>query len=324
VNSLLVACVTVTNATRSEFTYDGKMRRRIRKEYVWKSGIWNFQSETRYVYDGNLLLQERDGNNLPLRGYTRGKDLGAGLKGAGGIGGLLAFAQLANGIARHYFYHADGNGNVTMLINGFQAPVAKYVYEPFASPIYSTGPMAEANIYRFSSKEYDANSGLVLFPFRAYDTESQRWLNRDPLGESRGGGLYVFVANAPTCFLDPDGLWYQVQPGLFVGTALGEGAVCAGLLAAGGPPITLWVLMQGVQDPNCIYPDPERTGIHNPVPLKAACDLPHDTDPKHHPNYQKNWDCQRPAEKRYDDGQITLEQYSEALRECNRLYPLYP
>src|SRR5439155_859179 len=33
--------VTVTNRWKSEFTYDGGMRRRIRKEYGWQFGSWN-------------------------------------------------------------------------------------------------------------------------------------------------------------------------------------------------------------------------------------------------------------------------------------------
>src|SRR5437870_8147035 len=57
------------------FRSDGRMRRRIRREYTWRSGIWNFQSEIRYVYDGNLVIEERDANSLPTVAYTRGKDL---------------------------------------------------------------------------------------------------------------------------------------------------------------------------------------------------------------------------------------------------------
>jgi hypothetical protein len=78
--------VIVTNAsgaiTKSEFTYDGKMRRRIRREFTLASGIWNSVSEIRYVYDGMLVLQERHLNpqlstNNPqqLVTYTRGRDL---------------------------------------------------------------------------------------------------------------------------------------------------------------------------------------------------------------------------------------------------------
>ena len=53
--------VWVTNAWRSDFVYDGKMRRRIRTEYTWNGSIWATNQIVRYVYDGNLVIQERDG-----------------------------------------------------------------------------------------------------------------------------------------------------------------------------------------------------------------------------------------------------------------------
>ena len=82
--------------TRSEFVYDGKMRRRIRKEYTLVSGAWNPLSEIRYVYDGMLVVQERHfapqlSTNSPqqLVNYTRGRDLSGTPQGAGGVGGLV-------------------------------------------------------------------------------------------------------------------------------------------------------------------------------------------------------------------------------------------
>ena len=82
--------VWVTNVWRSDFVYDGKMRRRIRYESAWNGSTWLTNAVVRYVYEGNLVIQERDGNNLPLVSYTRGVDLSGSLEGAGGIGGLLA------------------------------------------------------------------------------------------------------------------------------------------------------------------------------------------------------------------------------------------
>src|SRR5947209_9811391 len=58
--------VTVTNSWRSEFTYDGKGRRRVRREYLWRLGDWRLTNEVRYVYDGNLVIQERDSLNVPV------------------------------------------------------------------------------------------------------------------------------------------------------------------------------------------------------------------------------------------------------------------
>src|SRR5207247_8797055 len=105
--------VTVTNSWKSELTYDGRMRRRIRKEFTW-SGTWAQTTEVRYIYDGMLVIQERDVNNLPTVNYTRGHDLSGTLQGAGGIGGLLARTDAANGQAA--FDHADGNGHVTATV----------------------------------------------------------------------------------------------------------------------------------------------------------------------------------------------------------------
>ncbi len=198
--------ITVTNSWKSEFTYDGLFRRRIRKEYVW-SGSWLPASETRYVYDGRVVLQERDENNLPSVTYTRGLDLSGSSQGAGGIGGLLARTD-ASGSA---FYHADGNGNVTALLNGQQNFVARYVYDPFGNILAKSGALADANAYRFSSQEYHQPSGLLLYLYRAYDPNLQRFVNRDPIEEVGGINLYRFVFNNPLNRLDPWGLDAYVE-----------------------------------------------------------------------------------------------------------------
>ncbi|MGA2175353.1 MAG: RHS repeat-associated core domain-containing protein [Verrucomicrobiota bacterium] len=197
--------VWVANQWLSQFTYDGKMRRRIREEFTWTGAAWVQTNAVYYVYDGNLVIQERDMNNLPLVTYTRGKDLSGSLQGAGGIGGLLARTDNTSLVTPPSFYHADGNGNITMLINSSQAIVAKYLYDAFGNMLSKSGSLADANVYRFSSKEWHANSGLVYYLYRYYDPNLQRWLNRDPLEEAGGQNLYQFTANAPVDFADTDG-----------------------------------------------------------------------------------------------------------------------
>ena len=149
--------VFVASEWRSEFQYDGFGRRRVRKEYAW-NGSWLLTNEVRYVYDGMLVVQERDANNLALVSYTRGNDLSRSLQGAGGIGGLLARTEMFNLESPHAYYHADGNGNVTALMNANGAIVARYHYDPYGNLLAMSGPLAEANLYRFSSKEWHAKS----------------------------------------------------------------------------------------------------------------------------------------------------------------------
>ena len=198
--------VWVTNAWRSDFVYDGKMRRRLRREYTWSGSAWITNAVISYVYDGNLVIQERNANNLPAVCYTRGGDLSGTLQAAGGIGGLLARSDLTTATPQHSYYHADGNGNITCLINASQAIVAKYLYDPYGNILSQSGPLAGANLYRFSSKEFHANSSLVYYLYRFYDPNLQRWVNRDPVAEQSGISLYAFTLNNPIAIVDDFGL----------------------------------------------------------------------------------------------------------------------
>jgi len=222
--------VWVTNQWMSQFAYDAKMRRRIRQEFTWSGSSWTQTNAVYYVYDGNLVIQERGINNLPATTYARGKDLSGSLEGAGGIGGLLARTTQSYAdapMAGHAFYHSDGNGNVTCLINGSQAIVAKYLYDAFGNILSKSGLLADANLYRFSSKEVHVNSGLVYYLYRYYDPNLQRWPNRDPWREAGFGrtrkqnavwtrpsadprfglDLYRFVENQPPNGRDSLGLY---------------------------------------------------------------------------------------------------------------------
>ncbi len=233
--------VTVTNAWRSEFKYDALGRRRVRTEKVWKNSQWVTASETRYVYDHMLVIQERDALNLPTATYTRGLDLSGGLQRAGGIGGLLALTLHSSLPTPHFYYHADAGGNVTTLTDSRQAVVARYRYDPFGNLLGLSGPMAEANPYRFSSKEFHVNSGLYYYGYRFYEPSLQRWLNRDPIEEAGGLNLYGYVGNDPIGSHDPLGYErypYVVLPGgrpKFDPTPAQEPTILEGLIPVVGP-----------------------------------------------------------------------------------------
>jgi RHS repeat-associated protein len=213
---------------KTDFVYDGRGRLRKRIEYTWNSqmSIWVSAGETRYVYDGMRVIQERNSSNTPQVSYTRGSDLSGSLEGAGGIGGLLsrshAYQSGSGSFTNNNYYHADGGGNVTMLIETNQTTVATYRYDPYGNTISSSGSLASANVYRFSSKEIHVASGLYYYGYRFYDPWLQRWLTRDPFNERgfqrlrrhvgkrgatrKGENLYMFVVNNPADNFDPVGL----------------------------------------------------------------------------------------------------------------------
>src|SRR5438552_1433461 len=211
----LTAMATDTNNTptnsrwKTEFTYDGRGRLRKRIEYTWLDPYgWYGGVDTRYVYDGMRVIQERDGSSTPTVAYTRGSDLSGSLEGAGGIGGLLARSDgYSSGTwANHNYYHADGHGNITYMVNSSQSMVATYRYDPFGNPISLSGSLAGANVYRFSSKEIHVKSGMYYYGYRFHEPNLQRWLNRDPIGKLGGLNLYTFVFNDPIYDWDPHGL----------------------------------------------------------------------------------------------------------------------
>ncbi len=133
-------------------------------------------------------------------------------------------------------YYADGAGNVTALMDAQEGIAARYLYNPFGRLTGQWGPMAEANRYRFSSKEVHAASGLSYYGFRFYDAGLQRWLNPDPLGEGAGPNLYEAFSNNPLLFADRDGLdnMYNMPagnnavPDIVASMPVGEGGVISG------------------------------------------------------------------------------------------------
>jgi RHS repeat-associated protein len=150
------------------------------------------------------------------------------MEGAGSIGGLLARSSgySSGNWTSHAYYHVDGNGNVTCPIGSNQSLVASYRYDPFGNTISKGGSLADANVYRFSSKECHTNSLMYYYGHRFYDPNLQRWINRDPLGDESvlGGFLgtgsrmpdwylrneamqnpYGFTRNSPMTFVDSDG-----------------------------------------------------------------------------------------------------------------------
>jgi RHS repeat-associated protein len=274
--------VTEPNTFKSEFSYDGKLRRRIRKEYEWRNSAWVKTNEVRYVYDGNL--QERNEFNLATKTFTRGVDLSGTLQKAGGIGGLLSFTDHTLAATYHIDYHADGNGNVTALLDRNQKLAALCQFDPFGNSLKASGPLADANLYRFSSKEFHFQSGLVYYLYRYYAPNLQRWVNRDPIREQGGLNLYRFVRNNSLNDVDSYGLLY------LIGAPVAVAAPSSLMLPAPNPvSASVWVFIGGLQ---VGYAIGDVTGLHDglgtlisgPDPGPAPLPFPPGWTPKPKPN----------------------------------------
>jgi RHS repeat-associated protein len=172
-----------------------------------------------------------------VRKYTWGLDLAGqngqvnSLESAGAISGLLAAYDPAANLPLWYFY--DANGNVTQLVawastvqddsetalgNAWDANriAAHYEYGPYGNVLNDltadddldgvpdAGAYAAENPWRFSTKQWDCETGLLYFGLRYRDRE--RWINRDPIEERGGINLFAYVGNRPVSLIDPVGL----------------------------------------------------------------------------------------------------------------------
>jgi RHS repeat-associated protein len=109
--------------------------------------------------------------------YVRGLYLSGTSEGAGGIGGLLARSsgyQTNGSWTSHAFYHAYGGGNVTFLSpSTYSGTMTRYSYDAYGRTTSLNGPLATANVYRFSSKELHAASGHYYYGYRFYDPQAE-------------------------------------------------------------------------------------------------------------------------------------------------------
>jgi RHS repeat-associated protein len=218
-----------------KFSYDFQSRRISKKVYEWNgaSGEWQVAGDLRFIYDGWNLVVELDATLAPVRTHTWGLDLSGSEQGAGGVGGLL-FTTTHAPAASTRFVSFDGNGNVSALLNVESGVTsAEYEYDPFGNTLRATGPAAEANPFRFSTKYLDSETGLYYYGYRYYQPTTGRWLSRDPIGDIFLESLYAFVGNIPNSSVDYLGLADVRLPSTSIGYFVGEAGNSQFLFKAG-------------------------------------------------------------------------------------------
>jgi RHS repeat-associated protein len=114
------------------------------------------------------------------------------------------------------YYHHDGLDNTIAITNGNAEVLERYSYDVFGQVTVvdaSTGntvPQSAHGVRHFyTGHDFQAELGLYLTHYRAYEPNLGRWLSADPIGEKGGWNLYGYVGNRAVNLVDIEGL----QPG---------------------------------------------------------------------------------------------------------------
>jgi len=123
-----------------------------------------------FVYEGSNLVEEADASgNLTAR-YVFGPGVDE------------PFGAYRGGAWE--FYQADGLGSITSLSSSTGAVTDSFVYDSFGNVISSTGSFSQP--FRYTGREWDADTGLYYYRARYYDPNTGNFLNEDPMGFKAG------------------------------------------------------------------------------------------------------------------------------------------
>jgi RHS repeat-associated protein len=226
------------------FSYDGLGRRTAIASTPTGGGS---TVTTSYIWCGARICQARNASDAVTREYfTEGE-------------------YVPGSPAQPYYYGPDQIGSVRRVFAS-AASAPAYSYDPYGNALQGTAPLTDFN---YAGMFYNADSGLYLTQYRAYDPVSGRWLSRDPNGENsarfsdrqggqsvlRGNGtlsahlgytspawrspanedgginLYVYGLQNPISNRDPSGRQAAAVPAFVEGSAV-CGPIC-GVVAAG-------------------------------------------------------------------------------------------
>ena len=105
-----------------------------------------------------------------------------------------------------YYYHSDHLGS-TGYVTDKEGRVSQFVaYLPFGESLYEQHSNTKDMPYLFNGKERDEETGLYYYGARYYDPWSAVWSGVDPMWVKYPTlSPFVYCANNPVIYIDPDG-----------------------------------------------------------------------------------------------------------------------
>ncbi|MFH1776994.1 MAG: RHS repeat-associated core domain-containing protein [Candidatus Omnitrophota bacterium] len=137
--------------------------------------------------------------------------------------------------------------------------IQTYDYDAFGNVTSATGSLI--NEYKYKTKEYSAETGLIYFGARYYNPIIGRFVTSDPLGMVDGPNMYLYCGNDPVNKVDPDGEYIMIPIIVKIVSAIMVSVIIANQLMRNYNPCGAYIEVPevpGPADKPYTFPPPSR------------------------------------------------------------------